>query len=265
MNTAPIITKSDLLLLQPPVTVEEVIAQLEKIITWCEINNNCAGYFAILYHKVTCKVKDCVIAGDFKDGVRMKHLLVVFASRYLDAFYLWIDSKPTTNSWKVTFDAVPKKTLLVLQHMLLAMNAHINLDLSIATTGVMRGFLLEDIHDDFNSINNVLASMVDNMEGCLTKVNPLMKLLNLNIYKYDEMLVQFSISTARDGAWAFAQALGPKTGTDYDNCIHVRDESIARLANTIAMPQGFLLKLIVKLIRLFEKKDVAGVMKLLET
>lgn len=266
MNAPPeIVTKNDLLLLQMPTTIEEVIAQLEKIIAWCEINNNCAGYFAVLYHKVTCKIKDGINNKDFEDGVRMGHLDVVFASRYLDAFYSWIAGKQTTSSWQVAFDSVSENTLLVLQHLLLGINAHINLDLGIATVLIMRGFSLGDIHNDFNTINSLLASMIDNMEDCLTKVNPLLKLLDLKIYNYDEMLVQFSISTARDGAWSFAQELSGKTGADYENCTHTRDERIAQLGSSIAKPRGVLLKFIVKLIRLFEKKNVATVTKLLGT
>ena len=90
-----------------------------------------------------------------------------------------------------------------------------------------------------------------------------MKLLNLKIYKYDEMLVQFSISAARDGAWIFAQQLSGKKDNDYKNCISARDESIQQLGSSIANPRGFLLKFIVKLIRLFEKKNVAAAIKLL--
>ena len=101
------------------------------------------------------------------------------------------------------------------------------------------GFTLDDIHNDFNTINSLLASMIDNIEDCLTKVNPLMKLLDLKIYKYDEMLVQFSISTARDGAWSFSQELSGKTGADYENCIRTRDERIAQLGSSIANPGDF--------------------------
>jgi Family of unknown function (DUF5995) len=264
MNTPPqIVTKNDLLLLQLPSSIDEVITQLEKIIIYCEINNNCAGYFAMLYHKVTCKVRDCINNKDFEDNVRMERLDVTFANRYLYAFYSLVAGKQTTNSWKIAFDSVGQNKSLVIQHLLLGMNAHINLDLGIATVVVMESFSLGDIHNDFNTINSILASMVDNFEDCLTKVNLLMKLLNLNIYKYDEMLVQFSISTARDGAWIFAQELSGKKGSDYENCISTRDASIQQLGNSIANPHGFLLKLIVKIIRLFEQKNVAKVVKLL--
>ena len=257
------VTKKDLLLLKLPGTIDEVIFQLEKIIAYCEINNSCAGYFAVLYHKVTCKVKECIANKNFEDGIRMEKLDVVFANYYLSAFYSWLDGKPTSKSWKIAFDAFADNSTLVMQHLLVGMNAHINLDLAIATGSVMKGQLLEGIHNDFNTINGILGSMIDNIEDCLTKVNPLLRLLDLHVFKYDEMLVEFSISTARDGAWSFAEELSGKQNMDYESCIGTRDERISQLGFSIAKPHGFLLKLIVKIIRLFEKKDINTIIKIL--
>lgn len=255
------ITKSELLQAGLPSSIDEVILRLEKIITYCEMNNNCAGYFAMLYHKVTCKIRDCITSKDFEDGARMERLDVGFANRYLEAFYLWIDGKPTSDSWKVAFDAVADKPELVIQHLLAGMNAHINLDLGIATANIMHGFLLDDIHDDFNTINSILGLMIDNIVDCLTKINPLMNLLKLDIYKVDDMLVKFSLVTARDGAWQFATEFSSKTGDDCENCIHARDLRIAQLGQSITMPDSLLLKFIVRIIRIFEKKNVAKVIQ----
>jgi len=256
-------TIDDFLLLQMPVTIDEVIIYLEKIIDWSKANNNAAGFFATLYHKVTCKIRECISNKDFENGERMEKLDVAFANRYLAAFNFWISGKQNTLSWKVAFDSVADNSCIVLQHLLLGMNAHINLDLGIATVLVMKGFPLDDIKNDFNSINAILSAMTDNIEGCLTKINPLMKLLNLEIFNFDEMLVQFSITTARDGAWQFANDLNGKASQDYDSCIVARDERIVQLANSIAKPHGFILKVILKVIRLFEKKKVSKVIEFL--
>jgi uncharacterized protein DUF5995 len=255
------VTRNDLLLLKLPTTIDEVIFQLEQIISYSEINNSPGGYFAVLYHKVTCRVKDCIANRDFEDADRMEKLDVAFATRYLNAYYLWLDGKPVSACWKIAFDSFEDQSTLVIQHLLLGMNAHINFDLGVATGLIMQGVLLEGIHNDFNTINAILASMVDNIEGCLTSINPLMKLLDLKIFNYDEMLVDFSISTARDGAWSFAEDLSNKKDMDYENCIQARDQRIQQLGNSIAKPRGLLLKFIVKIIRFFEKKNVAEVIK----
>ncbi|MGN6530817.1 MAG: DUF5995 family protein [Ginsengibacter sp.] len=261
MELAAPATKYDLLQLKLPATIDEVIFQLEQIISYCEANNSAAGYFAVLYHKVTRRVKECIANREFEDGIRMEKLDVAFATRYLNAYYLWLDNKEISRSWKIAFDGCESQKALVIQHLLLGMNAHINLDLGVATGLIMQGILLEGIHNDFNTINAILASMIDNIEDCLTTINPLMKLLNLKIYNYDEMLVGFSISTARDGAWSFAEDLSNKKDADYESCVNARDQRIAQLGNSIANPKGFLLKGIVKLIKLFEKKNVEEVIK----
>ena len=80
-------------------------------------------------------MKDGINNKDFEDGVRMERLDVTFANRYLDAFYSWIAGKQITNSWKIAFDSVAQSKSLVIQHLLLGMNAHINLDLGIARDG----------------------------------------------------------------------------------------------------------------------------------
>ncbi len=246
-----------------PGTIDEVIEQLQQIIDHCKATNNSAGYFAVLYHKVTCKIKDNILQKSFEDVTRMERLDVIFANRYIDAYNSWIAGKAMTASWQIAFKATSDNNFLVLQHLLMGMNAHINLDLGIASSKVMEGFTLDDIHNDFNTINNLLGAMINNMEDCLTKVNPLMRLLHLNWFKYDEMLVQFSMKTARDGAWEFSKEINGKTESTFDDCLAARDKSIAGLGKVIAHPKGNLLKIIVKFIRLFEKKNVANVMEFL--
>ena len=62
----------------------------------------------------------------------MERLDAIFAARYLEAVQqLWSGSVPS-RSWRVAFDAATQPGPIVLQHLLLGMNAHINLDLSIA-------------------------------------------------------------------------------------------------------------------------------------
>ncbi|MEO8109621.1 MAG: DUF5995 family protein [Ginsengibacter sp.] len=246
-----------------PKNIDEVINQLQQIIDHSIATKNCAGYFAVLYHKVTCKIKDNISQKSFEDCARMERLDVIFANRYIDAYNLWVGKKTTTVSWQVAFEAATDNNFLVLQHLLIGMNAHINLDLGIASASVMEGFAIDDIHNDFNTINNVLGAMINNMEDCLTKVNPLLRLLHLNWFKYDEMLVEFSMNTARDGAWEFAKEISGKRGSAFNDCLTARDKRIADLGKIIAVPKGILLKTVVGLIRLFEKKDAGNVMEFL--
>lgn len=73
-------------------SINEVINELEKIISESEKTNNPLGYFAVLYRKVTIKVKEGIEYNLFDDSPRMEKLDVIFAKRYIDAYYAWLKS-----------------------------------------------------------------------------------------------------------------------------------------------------------------------------
>ncbi|WP_101448122.1 DUF5995 family protein [Aquimarina sp. MAR_2010_214] len=90
--------------MKPIHTIDDVIATLEDIITQSKTNNNPLGYFATLYKKVTIKVKEGIENNFFDDGPRMERLDVIFAKRYLDAYFEYMDHKKVTASWEKAFE-----------------------------------------------------------------------------------------------------------------------------------------------------------------
>jgi len=234
-----------------PTTIDGVIADMEKIIQECISTNNRAGYFAALYYTVTCRIKKGIVNKEFEDNARMELLDVIFANRFLDAWYSWKSGSTITDSWKAAFDASQRWSPIVLQHLLLGMNAHINLDLGIATVETMKGKNIDDIHRDFNLINTILASMVYKVINQLNQVSPLLSLLGFHATNTNMMLVQFTIEQARDGAWVFADELSRKDGQQAQDCICTRDLSICKLGINLAQPKK-LAKLTTLIIRIFE-------------
>lgn len=112
-------------------TIDEVIASLDRIIEWSKRTKSRCGYFAALYRKVTCNVRDGIASGYFDDGERMERLDVIFANRYLEAFEAYHSGQSTTQSWILAFDTTQRWSPIVLQHLMVGMNAHINLDLGL--------------------------------------------------------------------------------------------------------------------------------------
>jgi hypothetical protein len=229
-------------------TIDEVLSQLEKIINDSQRTGDRVGYFAALYYKVTSGVKTGIAKNEFEDGPRMARLDVIFANRYLDALEQWKNGQPLSASWKVALDATRQSSLLVLQHLLLGMNAHINLDLGIAAVEVMQGQPIEGIQKDFDAINTIIGSLTNEVIREIDRVSPLLSLLGLHADRTDLLLIQFSIGNARDGAWSFAQDLS-KTAAG----IAARDKSIAQLASTISQPRG-VIRFTLWFIHLFEWK-----------
>lgn len=244
--------------MQLPQTIDEVIAALESILEDCTHTASRAGYFAALYHKVTCAVKEGILANRFEDGARMEQLDVLFANRYIAAYRQWKNNESTTASWAIAFEATEKRGTLLLQQLLLGINAHINLDLGIATVETMKGKELGSMLNDFNSINAILSAMSYEVMNDISRISPLMSVLGFHASRGNSILVQFTINNARDGAWMFANELFSKKDSAYTGCISARDKTIAELASGLAKPKG-ILRFTIWLIHLFEWKNVGKV------
>lgn len=152
-------------------TIEEVIEQLEVIITDAKRTSDPKGYFAALYRKVTIAVRDKIIEGNyFEDNVRMEKLDVIFANRYLEAYDIFMTVGTPSLSWLRSFTADSKYWPIVLQHLLLGMNAHINLDLGIAAAQISNPEVIEDLKGDFTKINELLSGLVNEVQQDLTSI-----------------------------------------------------------------------------------------------
>src|SRR4051812_24261601 len=169
MHNSPIIAK----------TLDEVIAHLQNIVKESKTDKNRAGYFAALYYKVTVKVKEGIDKGQFSNGSSLANLDITFANRYFDAYQKWKNGEPMSRSWKVAFDNCNKSSRLVLQQLLLGMNAHINLDLGIATVEVANGEIVS-YKNDFDAINIILSSLTYGIINKLNVISPLLSTLGFS-------------------------------------------------------------------------------------
>jgi len=90
----------------------------------------------------------------------MERLDVTFANRYLDAVARHRAGRETTRAWGVAFAALGRWPPIVIQHQMLGMNAHINLDPGIAaaeTRGTVDLAVLRDTTSS-SSMTSWLAS-----------------------------------------------------------------------------------------------------------
>jgi hypothetical protein len=244
---------------QPAKTIDQVIEQLEALIESCIANKDRLGYFAALYHKVTVRVKEGIINKEFEDGARMERLDVIFANRFLEAVYQYRNKKQPSACWLSAFQATKRRSPLVLQHLLLGMNAHINYDLGIAAVETAGSQDIQTIRTDFNNINTIIGSLIFEVLTELNRVSPLLSLFGLHAAN-PSILIQFSITNARDGAWSFAEDLSGKKldKPAYQSCMATRDGTIEKLGQSLIKQKG-LLRLTRWIIHLFEWKNPAKV------
>lgn len=244
--------------------IDVVLERLDGVVDECVRSSSRAGYFAAMYRKVTLAVRDAVVDGRFEDGSRMARLDRLFAERYLDAYAAWRSGNQPTASWQAAFEASQRWRPLMLQHLLVGMNAHINLDLGIAAATVAPGTDLPGLRRDFDTINDVLAGLVDGFFEDVSGVSPWIGLLDRFGGRTDQTVVRFSIDVARRHAWSLAGELAAAPADRHDTIVRRRDRSTAGLTRTILRP-GPVLPLGLFLIRLRESNDVNAVIDRLVT
>jgi hypothetical protein len=232
--------------------IDRVIAQLESIVSDAINRGSRDGYFAALYLRVTREVRRRVLQGEFDDGPRMDRLDACFAQRYLDAYTSYHRGGEVSRSWRVAFDAAPRWRPLILQHLLLGMNAHINLDLGVAAFEVSDGAPLSELRADFERINAVLSSLTEEVQDRVAASAPLLRVLDFFGGRGDEMLADFSIQVARDGAFSFAEQLARVSAADRASVTGARDQLIADLGSAIERP-GLLLSAATLPLRILEQ------------
>lgn len=246
-----------------PATIDEVLAAFDVLIAGDVRDKSRLGYFAALYRTVTIKVKEGIAGGRFDDGPRMERLDVTFANRYLAALEQFHRGEPPSRCWGVAFDAAVRWRPLILQQLLVGMNAHINFDLAIAAAEVCPGDQLPSLKHDFNEINAILAGLVNQVIDEINEVSPWIKFLDQIDRSADDAIINFSMSRARDSAWEFASKLARLAPDEWEPLLNLRDRAIADLGRLISRPLGVLFNLKLLLIRLHESSDVPRVIAVL--
>jgi hypothetical protein len=241
-------------------TIDEVIDHLEDIIQTTLQEESTLGYFAALYQNVTISVKNKLGTNYFDDDKRMEQLDAEFANRYLKSYEDYKKGNEITNSWETAFAESKDKSLIVLQHLLLGMNAHINLDLGIAATEISTQSTLHNLQNDFNKINDILSSMVDEVQNDLAKIWPMLLKILKWAKKVDDFLIGFSMNLARDGAWKFANELIVVKNSEKENLISIRDQKISELAGLVTN-HGIVGKIIFTIIRFGERGNPSNKIK----
>ena len=140
--------------------IDDVIERLTEIVQQAIANGDRKGYFAALYKRMTLAVHASIEAGEFDDGDRIAALGVRFANRYLTAQERFETGELMVRSWLLVFEAAAASTHTVLQQLLVGINAHINLDLGIATARTCPGSELAPLENDFKEIRAYHARLI---------------------------------------------------------------------------------------------------------
>ncbi len=239
----------------PAKTIDEVLAELDRIIDSTVSENNFLGIFAYVYRRTTAQIKQAIAEKQFEDNARMELMDVAFANLYLTAYYGFKNNQDCSSAWKTTFNARNEK-ITIIQHLMLGMNAHINMDLGIAAATFAPGLSMPALKNDFMKVNQILNDLTNEMQDRLTKVSWLMFIIDWMGKNTDEKIVNFSMVKAREQAWDLACVLSGSTENERKSAVEATDQIISGLAGMIKSPPGKLLKMALKLVAYFEEKEV---------
>ena len=241
-----------------PITIQEVLDRLDIIIEEAIVNNNRLGLFAYIYRRTTAEIHKELQLGNFEDNKRLEKLDVEFANLYLDAYQNHKNKKKVSKSWELAFTA-KGEPLTIVQHIMLGMNAHINLDLGIATSTTMTGNQLPGIENDFHKVNDILFAIVNEMQDRLSRVSRLLFLLDLAGKNSDEKVIDFSMRKAREQSWNSANLLWALEDDQRTEAIKGLDTLVLKLSERIKSPKSKVVGFVLKTISRFEEKDVGKI------
>ncbi len=245
-------------------TIEEVLKKLDEIIIWAKENQSPAGYFACTYRIMTAQVLQGVQQGKFEDNPRMILLDIAFATRYLEAWEAYSKGRKCTNSWYIAFEATKNKNLLILQHIFLGMNAHINLDLGISAASVMPYRKINPLRKDFENINNVIASINQKVQDALNTICYPVDLMDKISNGKDNAVLDFAISKTRETSWATAVIASNTPNFMRESVIGIVDYAAAKVASQIISPK-ILTPALTKQLKKYESSDVVKNIEILSS
>lgn len=196
-------------------TLDEVVADLAALEARFLARQDRRCIFVTLYGVVSAAMRDRVAQGGFLDPPWVHRYAVTFAGFYRDALDSWDEGRTETvpRAWRLAFEAASTGTGLVLQDMLLGVNAHVNHDLPFALEQVSIDPDRQRRRVDHDAVNAVLASVTERATGRLAALYaPGLPALDECAGQLDEMVGLFSLQTARDSAWDSAVTLANARG-----------------------------------------------------
>lgn len=245
-------------------TIDDVLTTLSAIVADNKHRRDTLGYFPALYRQVTLRVKDGIDQGLFDNGPRMSRFDAAFANAYFTAYTHYRHNQQTSRAWQFAFDCTASGQLIILQDLLLAINAHINLDLGVVTGSTFAPTQLDGFKNDFDRINAILAALIPLARKAIDEFSP-------GLAELDKVVdapgaaeaLEFSVETARDEAWRAAEVVAFLPMQARPLSILGIDSTAKLLARVVAdppEPAGS----VVHHVRAVESNDVAAVINALD-
>lgn len=237
----------------------ETIEQLRAIALAAD---DASGYFPAMYARVTARIEEAARSRAFEDGARMEAFARAFARWYVEpasgrtAATGAGTTGPAPGCWRASFDVAADGSLLIVQHLLLGINAHVNHDLpQVAVELAPDAASLAGLRGDFDAVNDILAATMPDVLHSLSLVS---RWVNVAAARGGRRLFDFSLRAARAQAWSAAERLCALDAAGRAADVRELDRLVCVLARLIAAP-GAPASWVVAVGRRLETRDPAVV------
>jgi Family of unknown function (DUF5995) len=186
--------------------VDDVLERMREIESMLPRRDGIAVFNGV-YREMSEQLRDRMRDGFFRDPRLMERFGVIFAGLYFDAVDAASAGAEVARPWEPLAAARRRRGVAPAQFALAGMNAHINHDLAIAvvtTCGRMRRDPVT-MHDDYERINDVIASVVRPIRQSF--LDSLVVEAGAPLSPLADLVSNWSIDKARDAAWVHARTL----------------------------------------------------------
>lgn len=196
-------------------SLEEVVAGFSTLEQRFRAAKDRRSIFLTLYGVVSAEMRGRAASGVFADPAWVERYAVAFANLYREALEAYDAGRTAAvpRAWQLCFDTAAAGTGLVVQDVLLGVNAHVNNDLALALNRVSVDPDRERRRRDHNAVNQVLTGVTERATERLASLYaPGITTMDDAAGEFDEMMSRVSLGTARDRAWESACALADARG-----------------------------------------------------
>ena len=191
-------------------TVEEVVERFRELERALYEQKDRRAVFATAYLTMTLEIARRVGEQTYNDAEWVARYAVAFANLYRAALVAYEagDMASVPVPWRISFDTAAKRSNLLVQDLLLGVNAHINHDLALSLVEVTIDPEREARREDHFAVNQSIRNATSAVQDRLGQMYaPLFGVLDRMLGRFDEETASFSIEKARLNAWTSAISL----------------------------------------------------------
>ncbi len=200
---------ASLSLSKPYTSLDEALSALTIVDQTLREQHDRRAIFTTAYLVITGAINQRIKDDWFIDNQWVGQYAVCFANLYRQALLAYESGDLTLpKAWRFSFDTSVQNKGLLLQDLLLGVNAHINYDLALALHEVGIDPQRQQRYRDHTAVNQVLQAATDRLQAQVCDLYaPVLRLLDFAAGRWDEVLASFSVTKARENAWLTAVSL----------------------------------------------------------